>query len=151
MQTRQAEARRAMAISTSGPVRQPPRPATPCSSVRELARIQAVALLEYLAANADQLPYEVLADDIMATHEWLCDRCGWRPRPWQSVGAELRRMTGGRKVYRWFLRDDGAMHRLRVYPVPRAAPLASTLASTPTPTPVPAPAAQVAELTQAAA
>ena len=134
MHTQRAEARRAASILTPGPVRQPPRPATPRNSVRELARVQAAALLEYLAENADQLPYEVLADDIMGTHEWLCDRRGWRPRPWQSVGAELRRMTGGQKAYRWFVRDDGGMHRLRVYPVPRAAPLVSTPEPTPKPT-----------------
>ena len=97
-------------------------------SVKEQARLQAVALLEYLAAHADQLPYEVLAEDVIDTHDWLCSHRGCRPRPWNTVAAELRKMTGGRKFYRWFERD-GVMHKLRVYPVPRPTP-----ASTPVPT-----------------
>ena len=108
---------------------------TPRGSVKELARLQAAALRDYLAEHAHQLPVEVLAEDLIDTHDWLCGHYGWRPRPWQAVAAQLRTMTGGRKCYRWFERD-GVMHRLRVYPVPRAA--ASTPASAPMPTPMPA-------------
>jgi hypothetical protein len=73
---------------------------------------------------------EVLAEDLIDTHDWLCGHHGWRPRPWQAVGAQLRTMTGGRKLYRLFERDC-VMRRLRVYPVSHAA------ASTPKRTPMP--------------
>lgn len=96
-------------------------------TAKSVARDQAAALAAYLARHCHQLPCEILADDLIDTHYWLSEQAGVAPRPWNAVAPHLRALTGGRKIYGWFERD-GAMHRLRVYPLPGAC-----LASTPEP------------------
>jgi hypothetical protein len=51
----------------------------------------------------------------------MCRRLGWKPGPWNPVAAQFRRVTGNRKIYRWFKLESGKPHRLRVYPIPAAA------------------------------
>ena len=62
---------------------------------------------------------EVLAEDLIAIHAEMCGEQGIAWRPWNPVAAELRRLTTGRKDYRWVVRD-GVRHRLRVYFIPDA-------------------------------
>ena len=60
---------------------------------------------------------ELLAGDMQRTYAEVCRELNWAVRPWNPVARELTRLTTGRKVYRWIVRDD-MRHRLRVYLVP---------------------------------
>ena len=90
-------------------------PAPPQPSAKE----HAVQLLGWLRANID-------AADGLITHaamlefytEMLID-LGWTPRPWNPVAHQFRLLTtGNRKTYAWIRTTTGAVHRLRVYPIP---------------------------------
>jgi hypothetical protein len=107
--------------------------ALPRTAAARTAKSVARALAAYRARHRHQLPCEILADDLIDTHYWLREKAGVAPRTWNAVAPHLRALTGGRKVYGWFERH-GAMHRLRVYPLPSAC-----LASTPEPMSVAAP------------
>lgn len=63
---------------------------------------------------------EVLQEDIEVIYECMCALEGLEQLPWRDVGAELRKLTGGRKTYKWVQRN-GRRHRLRVYRMPPVA------------------------------
>ena len=75
------------------------------------------ALLQWGYAG-QELPYA----RVKALYETLCARLGWECGGWNPVGAALRRLTGGKKLYRWFRLSNGELHRLRVYAIPMALP-----------------------------
>ena len=79
-------------------------------------RRHAQTLLEWLWKNGYGSA-EFLAADMQRTYIELCRELNWAVRPWNPVARELTRLTTGRKIYRWVLRD-GIRHRLRVYQVP---------------------------------
>ncbi len=43
----------------------------------------------------------VLAQDLQRIYPAMCAALDWEKYPWQTVARALRRMTGGRKVYKW--------------------------------------------------
>jgi hypothetical protein len=79
-------------------------------------RRHAQALLEWLWKNGYGSA-EFLAAEMQRIYAEVCRELNWAVRPWNPVARELTRLTTGRKVYRWVLRD-GIRHRLRVYQVP---------------------------------
>ena len=86
------------------------------------AKEHAERLLEWIRTNVD-------AEDGPITHaaiqEFYCEmliEAGWRERAWNPVACEFRRLTTGRrKVYAWITTTTGAVHRLRIYPIPQRA------------------------------
>lgn len=69
----------------------------------------------------------VPASDIEWLYYVLCEDEKWKQWPWQSVAAQLRRLTGGTRLYR---RVDG--RNVRVYPIPTP-PVGARIASTANP------------------
>ena len=59
---------------------------------------------------------------VVELYRVLCDRLNRRINPWNPVARELRRLTGGRKTYRWYRLESGQPHRLRVYEIPPKIP-----------------------------
>ena len=57
---------------------------------------------------------DVLARDLKRMYPAVCRSLGWKPRAWNAVAVELRKLTGGRKDYAWV---EG--RRLRVYRIPK--------------------------------
>jgi hypothetical protein len=45
----------------------------------------------------------------------FCAQKEWRPRPWNTLAGELRKLTGGEKDYEWVEDRYGDRHRLRIY------------------------------------
>ena len=113
------------------------QPTTGVRALRSRALAQAIDVYNYLTIHHEQLPPEVLADDLVDTHFWLCERSGQDPRSWNAIARELRRLTGGRKQYRWVERA-GKRHRFRVYPVPRSRLRTQLNIDSGTPRPTPA-------------
>lgn len=64
-------------------------------------------------------PLELLHEELLEVYEVMCHLDGLVPLPWRDVGAELRRLLGGRKTYAWVIRA-GRRQRLRVYRIPPA-------------------------------
>ncbi len=56
----------------------------------------------------------VLARDLKRMYPAVCRSLGWKPRAWNGVAVELRKLTGRRKNYAWV---EG--RRLRVYRIPK--------------------------------
>ena len=100
---------------------------------RASAKEHAEKLLEWICSNID------LSDGPIthaAIQEFYCEmliEAGWKERPWNPVACEFRRLTtGSRKVYAWIETNTGALHRLRIYPIPeRKADAAPTPQTTP--------------------
>jgi hypothetical protein len=57
---------------------------------------------------------ELLVSEIQPLYTRMCSELLWRPRPWLSIAAELRRITTGAKKLKRF-RVNGEVRRLRVY------------------------------------
>ncbi len=85
-----------------------PPPSSPPSALEHAQR-----LLEWLQSDPSFAGHCVLAADLARIYPTLCDELDWPPRPWNTVAKHLRRLTGGKKQYRWL---DG--RRLCVYPIP---------------------------------
>lgn len=86
---------------------EPPPPSRP--SGLEHAR----RLLDWLQGDSAVAGNCVLAADLARIYPTLCSELNWSPYPWNTVAKHLRRLTGGRKHYRWL---DG--RRLCAYPIP---------------------------------
>ena len=89
---------------------QPPPPSRP-SALEHAQR-----LLDWLQSDPAVAGHCVLAADLARIYPTLCGELNWSPRPWNTVAKHLRRLTGGRKHYRWV---DG--RRLCAYPIPMRA------------------------------
>ena len=77
---------------------------------------QLLVTLQEWGFGGREIAYAILAE----LYGEMCRRLGWKPGPWNPVGAQFRRITGNRKIYRWFKLENGEPHRLRVYPIPAA-------------------------------
>jgi hypothetical protein len=77
------------------------------------------ALLALLQEQDHGIDNWVRTSEMRKTYLELCAREGWRPCKWNPVARELALLTtGGKKVYRRFLNDDGTTTKQRVYPIP---------------------------------
>jgi hypothetical protein len=63
----------------------------------------------------------VLAQDLQRIYPVMCTELAWARYPWQTVACYLRRMTGGRKIYKWV---EG--RRRRVYQISRGRHMTKT-------------------------
>jgi hypothetical protein len=88
----------------------------PPPSARPSALEHAQRLLDWLQSDPAVAGHCVLAADLARIYPTLCGELNWSPRPWNTVAKHLRRLTGGRKHYRWV---DG--RRLCAYPIPMRA------------------------------
>lgn len=65
---------------------------------------------------------DILHPEMLEIHSDMCAELNWAMRPWDPIGAELRRLTtGDHKPYVW-VRENGVKRRLRVYPIPGVTP-----------------------------
>ena len=71
------------------------------------------ALIEWNLGGRS-IPYAYMIE----YHRELCRRLACQPGPWNPIASEFRRLTGGKKTYRWFKLENGQPHRLRVYVIP---------------------------------
>ena len=95
---------------------------------QQSAKEQAQALLDWIYANVDLSEGPITHAAILEFYTEMLIELDWTPRPWNSVAHQFRLLTtGSRKVYAWITTTTGALHRLRVYPIPtRAVGAAST-------------------------
>lgn len=95
-------------------------PARPAGTLRDASMMtaaeQAAALLAFLQGPGGVSGREVTSSEIEGAFTDLCIEQAWQPRPWVCVGAELRKLTGGKKVYGY---RDGV--RVRVWRIPAPA------------------------------
>jgi hypothetical protein len=82
-------------------------------SPKARAQDHARRLLEWLQAQPSLVGHLVPSSDIIWAYALLCEQHKWIELPWQSVGAQFNRLTGGKRLYR---RVDG--QNVRVYHVP---------------------------------
>lgn len=92
------------------------------------AKEHAQALLDSIYANLDLSDGPITHAAILEFYTEMLIEQDWTPRPWNPVAHQFRYLTtGNRKVYAWITTTTGALHRLRVYPIPaRASDAAST-------------------------
>jgi hypothetical protein len=95
------------------------------------AKEHAQALLDWIYTNVDLSEGPITHAAILEFYTELLIEQDWTPRPWNPVAHQFRLLTtGNRKVYAWITTTTGALHRLRVYPIPvRASDAASTPAT----------------------
>ena len=99
-------------------------PAPPQPSATEHAEL----LLEWIRANIDAADGPITHAAILEYYMEAMIELDWTARPWNPVAHQFRLLTtGSRKTYAWITTTTGAVHRLRVYPIPaRAVDAAST-------------------------
>ncbi len=86
------------------------------------AREHAVRLLEWIRANIDAADGPITYAAMLEFYTEMLIELDWTPRPWNPVAHQFRLLTtGSRKVYAWITTTTGALHRLRVYPIPTRA------------------------------
>lgn len=86
------------------------------------AEEHAQALLDWINANIDQSEGPITHSAIIEFYTEMLIERNWAPRPWNPVAHQFRLLTtGNRKVYAWITTTTGALHRLRVYPIPAPA------------------------------
>lgn len=94
-------------------------PAKAAGTLRDHAMMtaaeQAEALLGFLQGPGGVAGREITSGEIEGAFTDLCFEQAWQPRPWVCVGAELRKLIGGKKVYGY---RDG--QRVRVWRIPAA-------------------------------
>jgi hypothetical protein len=83
------------------------------------AKEHAQALLDWIYANVDLSDGPITHAAILEFYTEMLIELDWTPRPWNPVAHQLRLLTtGSRKTYAWITTTTGAVHRLRVYPIP---------------------------------
>lgn len=86
------------------------------------AKEHAKALLEWVRANVDVADGPITHAAMLEFYTEMLIELGWTPRPWNPVAHQFRLLTtGNRKTYAWMRTTSGALHRLRVYPIPGCA------------------------------
>jgi hypothetical protein len=84
---------------------------------REMARRHAARLLAHLLDLSEFEPGAAYsAGEMVMVYSLLCEREGWRERPWNAVAAEINKQLG--KKYHRRLCYDGQEKQTRVYVVP---------------------------------
>lgn len=95
------------------------------------AKEHAKRLLEWIYANVDLSEGPITHVAIIEFYTEMLIERDWARRPWNPVAHQFRLLTTGtRKAYAWITTTTGALHRLRIYPIPaRAADVGSRSAS----------------------
>lgn len=89
---------------------------------QQSAREHAQALLDWIHANIDLSEGPITHSAIIEFYTEMLIERDWAPRPWNPVAHKFRLLTtGNRKAYAWITTTTGALHRLRIYPVPARA------------------------------
>ncbi len=91
-------------------------------------------LLDWIYKNVDLSDGPITHAAILEFYTEMLIDLDWTPRSWNPVAHQFRLLTtGNRKVYAWMTTTTGAVHRLRVYPIPaRAVDAVPTPETTPT-------------------
>lgn len=83
------------------------------------AKEHAERLLDWVHTNVELLDGPITHAAIMEFYTEMLIEQDWTPRPWNPVAHQFRLLTTGKcKVYAWITTTTGAVHRLRVYPIP---------------------------------
>ena len=86
---------------------------------QQSAKEHAEALLDWIYANVDLSEGPITHSAILEFYTEMLIEMDWTPRPWNPVAHQFRLLTtGNRKAYAWIMTTTGALHRLRVYPIP---------------------------------
>jgi len=86
------------------------------------AKKHAEQLLESIYRNVDLSDGPITHVAMLEFYTEMLIDLDWTPRPWNPVAHQFRLLTtGNRKVYAWLTTTTGAVHRLRVYPIPARA------------------------------
>jgi len=86
---------------------------------QQSAKEHAQALLDWIYANVDLSEGPITHSAIIEFYTEMLIEKDWTPRPWNPVAHQFRLLTtGNRKAYAWITTTTGALHRLRVYPIP---------------------------------
>lgn len=86
------------------------------------AKEHAQSLLDWIYANVDLSEGPITHSAIIEFYTEMLIEEEWAPRPWNPVAHQFRRLTtGDHKAYAWITTTTGALHRLRIYPVPARA------------------------------
>ena len=117
--------------ATEAPIQEPTLPCrTPAIALKRRALLEpappqpsakehAVQLLEWIRANIDAADGPITYAAMLEFYTEMLIELGWTPRPWNPVAYQFRLLTtGNRKTYAWIRTTTGAVHRLRVYPIP---------------------------------
>ncbi len=84
---------------------------------REMARRHANHVVAHLLRVSDFVPGAAIpSGEMYLVYEMLCEREGWRERPWNPVAAEINKLIG--KKYHRRQCYDGQERQTRVYIVP---------------------------------
>lgn len=95
------------------------------------AKEHAQALLDWIRANIDPSSGPITHCMILEYYAEMLIERGWRDHKWNPVAHQFRLLTtGNRKTYAWITTTTGAVHRLRVYPIPERAVCATTAPET---------------------
>ncbi len=117
--------------ATEAPIQEPTLPCrTPAIALKRRALLEpappqpsakehAVQLLEWIRANIDAADGPITHAAILEYYMEAMIELDWTARPWNPVAHQFRLLTtGNRKTYAWIRTTTGAVHRLRVYPIP---------------------------------
>lgn len=76
-------------------------------------------LLDWIYKNVDLADGPITHAAILEFYTEMLIDLDWTPRSWNPVAHQFRLLTtGNRKVYAWITTKTGAVHRLRIYPIP---------------------------------
>ena len=88
------------------------------SSVPELverpADVHAARFLHWLIRERG-IKRGLLFDELLPLYSEMIASLGWSERPWNPVGAEIRKLLGGKKSYVRITDRHGTERRLRIY------------------------------------
>jgi hypothetical protein len=87
--------------------------------IQPSAKEHAERLLKWIYTNVDLSDGPITHAVILEFYTEMLIEKDWTPRPWNPVAHQFRLLTtGNRKAYAWITTTTGALHRLRVYPIP---------------------------------
>ena len=87
--------------------------------IQPSAKEHAERLLKWIYTNVDLSDGPITHAVILEFYTEMLIDLDWTPRPWNPVAHQFRLLTtGNRKAYAWIMTTTGALHRLRVYPIP---------------------------------
>ena len=86
------------------------------------AKEHAEKLLEWICTNVDLSDGPITHAAMLEFYTEMLIAQGWTAGPWNPVAYQFRILTtGNRKTYAWITTTTGALHRLRIYPIPERA------------------------------
>ena len=92
------------------------------ASIQPSAKKHAERLLKWIYTNVDLSDGPITHAVILEFYTEMLIEKDWTPRPWNPVAHQFRLLTtGNHKTYAWITTTTGALHRLRIYPIPERA------------------------------